>query len=212
MFTRISPERVSWDLPLRCRCGYVQGIAHEVGSSTGFRIICYCKDCQAFARFLRRRDMLDTAGGTDTFQMPAGRVKFTEGGDAVRCLCFSSKTYRWYTDCCGMPVGNTVGPRFSVVGLIHCFMDYEAAGCSLDGLLGPPLYRIHEHSASGPLPASGPGPPSIWHLARRTSRLFGWRVRGLERPNPFFDEHTQAPRSVPRLMTPNERAELYNPT
>jgi hypothetical protein len=38
-------------LPLRCRCGRVRGIASDVSPSSGFRFVCYCKDCQAFARF-----------------------------------------------------------------------------------------------------------------------------------------------------------------
>jgi hypothetical protein len=74
------------DLPLRCRCGHVRGVANEVAPYTGFRFVCYCQDCQAFARFLERPDVLDTAGGTDIFQMPTGRVKLTAGTDAVRCL------------------------------------------------------------------------------------------------------------------------------
>jgi len=79
----------------------VRGVASEVSPSSGFRFVCYCQDCQAFARFLERRDLLDAAGGTDIFQMPPGRVKFTTGTDAVRCLRLSSKVSRWYTDCAG---------------------------------------------------------------------------------------------------------------
>src|SRR5215469_16250853 len=108
------------ELPLRCRCGRVRGFATKVARHGGFRFVCYCHDCQAFARFLERPDMLDIAGGTDIFHMPTGRVKLTAGTDAVRCLTFSSKVLRWYTHCCRTPIGNTAGPRFPVVGLIHC--------------------------------------------------------------------------------------------
>jgi hypothetical protein len=100
------------DIPLRCRCGHVRGVANDVAPDTGFRFVCYCGDCQAFARFLGRPDVLDTAGGTDIFQMPTGRVKLTAGTDAVRCLHLSGKVFRWYTDCCQTPIGNTAGPRF----------------------------------------------------------------------------------------------------
>src|SRR5262245_45837150 len=64
--------RVPVDLPLRCRCGHVHGVASEVAPFNGFRLVCYCKDCQAFARFLDRPEVLDAAGGTDIFQMPTG--------------------------------------------------------------------------------------------------------------------------------------------
>ena len=196
----------SKDLPLRCRCGYTRGIAHEVAPYSGFRFVCYCQDCQAFARFLERPDVLDTAGGTDIFHMPTGRVKFTAGTDALRCLRFSGKVFRWYTDCCRTPVANTAGPRFPVVGLIHSFMDHEADGRSRDEALGVPLCRIFERSAVGPLPPNAPAPPSLGLFARRATTLLGWWLRGLGRPNPFFDDHTNAPRSAPRVLTASERA------
>jgi hypothetical protein len=31
---------------------------------------------------------------------------------------------------------------------------------------------------------------------------------GLAQPTPFFDDRTKAPRSVPRVLTPGERAAL----
>jgi Family of unknown function (DUF6151) len=200
---------VPQDLPLRCRCGHVRGVAGEVAPAAGFRFVCYCKDCQAFARFLERPDVLDAAGGTDIFQMPPGRVKLTAGTDAVCCLRFSSKVFRWYTNCCRTPIGNTAaGPRFPVVGLIHSFIDHETDGHSRDEVLGPPLCRIYERSAIGPLPPNAPAPPSLRVFAHRASKILGWWVRGLGRPSPFFDNRTNAPRSVPRVLTRSERATL----
>jgi hypothetical protein len=69
-----------------------------VSPSAGFRFVCYCTDCQAFARFLGRPDVLDAAGGTDIFQMPPAHLKLPAGTDALRCLCLSAKVLRWYTD------------------------------------------------------------------------------------------------------------------
>ena len=42
------------EVPLRCRCGALRGVASEVAPTTGLRLVCYCKDCQAFARYLDR--------------------------------------------------------------------------------------------------------------------------------------------------------------
>jgi hypothetical protein len=113
------------DLPLRCRCGRMRGVASDVSPSTGFRLVCYCKDCQAFARFLKGADVLDPAGGMDIFQMPPGRMKLTAGTEAMRCLRLSSKVLRWYTDCCRTPIANTAaGPGFPVIGVVHSFMDH----------------------------------------------------------------------------------------
>jgi len=192
------------DLSLRCRCGHVCGVAKQVTPSAGFRFICYCQDCQAFARFLERPDVLDTAGGTDIFHMPAGRVNLIAGTDALRCLHFSSRVFRWYTDCCRTPIANTAGPRFPVVGLIHSFMSHDADGPTRDEVLGAPLCRIFERSATGPLPPSAPPPRSLGLVALRVPTLLGWWLRGVGRPNPFFDEHTNAPLSAPRILTPVE--------
>jgi Family of unknown function (DUF6151) len=205
----IEVARVPFDIPLRCQCGHVRGVARDVAPSAGFRFVCYCEDCQAFARFLQRPDVLDTAGGTDIFQMAAGRVTLTAGVDALRCLRFSSKVLRWYADCCRTPIANTAAtPRFPVVALIHSFMKHEADGRSRDAVLGPLLCRIYERSALGPLPPNAPAPPSLGLFALRASRLLGWWLRGLARPNPFFDARTNAPLSPPRVLTPGERAAL----
>jgi hypothetical protein len=186
----------------------MRGVASGVAPNSGFRFVCYCGDCQAFTRFLARPDVLDVAGGTDIFHMPAGRVKLTAGKDALRCLHFSSRVFRWYTECCRTPVANTASPGFPVVGIIHSVMDHDADGCSRDEALGAPLCRVFEESAIGPLPPNAPSPRSFGLIARRGPALIGWWLRGLGRPNPFFDNDTGAPLSAPRVFTADERAAL----
>jgi hypothetical protein len=177
--------------------------------SSGFRFVCYCKDCQAFARFLGRADVLDGAGGTDIFQMPPRRVTITAGTDALQCLALSSKVIRWYAECCRTPIANTAAAaRFPMVAVIHSFMDHEAGGRSRAEVLGPPLCRIFECSATGPLPPDAAPPPSLRVFARRASMLLRWWVRGLARPTPFFDDRTNAPRATPRVLTQGERVAL----
>ncbi len=195
------------DLWLRCRCGHTRGVAGNVSPSTGLRFICYCKDCQAFARFLDRADVLDSAGGTDIFHMPPARVTLTAGTDSLRCLSLSAKVLRWYTECCRTPIANTpAAPGFPVIGLIHSFMDLGADRSSWDAALGPPLCSIHMRSAAGPLPPNAPGPPFVGVFARRTSKLLCWWMRGFGRPTPFFDDRAGAPHAMPRVLTESERA------
>jgi hypothetical protein len=190
----------------------VRGVASEVSPTAGFRVFCYCKDCQAFARFLDRADVLDAAGGTDIFQQPPGRVKLAAGADALRCVCLGNRgVFRWYADCCRTPIANTAGAGFPLIGVVHSFMDHAfmddafteslAGGRSRDEVLGPPLCRIHERSATGPLPLAAPPPLSFGVSARRAAKALGWWLRGLCRPSPFFDNRTNAPRSVPRVLT-----------
>ncbi len=199
------------DVPLRCRCGRMRGVASHVSPSTGFRFVCYCKDCQAFALFLERRDVLDPAGGTDIFQMPPGRVRLTAGTDAMRCLQLSNTVLRWYTDCCQTPIANTAAsPRFPVIGVIHSFFDHEADNRSRDKVLGPPLCRIYGRSATKSLPSNAPSPPSFGVFARRGSMILGWWLRGFGQPTPFFDDRTKAPRPVPRVLTRSERAAVVD--
>ena len=137
------------------------------------------------------------------------RTRETRRG-AMRCLRLSDKgVLRWYTDCCRTPIGNTAAtPRFPVIALVHSFMANGAAGRSRDAVLGPPICRIYERSAVASLPPNAPAPPSLGVLARRASRIFGWWATGLGRPSPLFDDRTNAPRTVPRVLTPSERAAL----
>jgi hypothetical protein len=100
-------------------------------------------------------------------------------------------------------------PRFPVIAVVHSFMVHAGNGAFLDEVLGPPLCRIYERSAVGPLPAKAPAPPSLGVFASRASKIFGWWVLGLGRPSPLFDEHTNAPRAAPRVLMRNERADLY---
>jgi hypothetical protein len=185
----------------------VRGVASDVSPTTGFRFVCYCRDCQAFAHFLGRADVLDPAGGTDIFQMPPGRVQLTSGLDALRCLRLSEKgVLRWYSECCRTPIGNTADrPNFPVIGMVHSFMDHDADGRSRDAVLGPPLCRIYERSATGPLRPNGPPPPSLRVFLRRASMILRWWLGGLGQPTPFFDDRTKSPRAQPRVLTPSER-------
>jgi hypothetical protein len=190
------------DVPLRCRCGHVVGVARELSPSAGFRFICYCDDCRGFVRFLDRIDVLDAAGGTDIFHLAPARVQLTAGLESLRCVQFSAKVLRWYADCCRTPIANTaVRPSFPVVALIHAIMDHAATGRSRDAVLGRPVCGIFARSATGPLPPDAPPPPSLGMFMRRGAKLIRWRLGGLHRPNPFF-ERDGAPRARPESMRP----------
>jgi hypothetical protein len=101
-----------------------------------------------------------------------------------------------------------VGPRIPVFGVINSIMGDAVDGRSRDEVLGPPLCRVFERSAVGPLPPSAPPPPSVRLVVPRAVMMLGWWMRGLARPSPFFDERTRAPRVAPRVLTQDERAAL----
>lgn len=85
------------EISLKCSCSTVQGVASQVTPKSGVRILCYCDDCQAFARFLDQEKLvLDEYEGTDIYQMPIANVRITQGKGQIRCMRLSHKgMFRW---------------------------------------------------------------------------------------------------------------------
>ena len=196
------------DIPLRCACGTLRGVALGVSSGAGCRVVCYCDDCQAFARFLARPGITDAWGGTDIFQMAPSRVQITAGGELLSCMRLSPKgMHRWYCGACKTPVGNTVSSRIPFVGLIHTFMDHESDGRARDEVLGNPLGYVKTKFAIGAPPAN-PAHASLFRVMARSVRLLAkWWLTGAGAPSPFFDKRGQ-PRAAPRILRPEERDAL----
>jgi hypothetical protein len=196
------------DIPLRCACGKLRGVALAVSPDAGCRVVCYCNDCQAFARFLKRPGIMNQWGGTDLFQMAPSRVRITEGAEVLRCMRLSEKgMYRWYCGECSTPVGNTVSGRVPFVGLIHSFMDHGADGRARDAVLGKILGHVQTKFALGSPPDSTGTPALLRVIARSVWLLTKWWLTRAGSPSPFFDE-AHAPRSAPRVLSPEERRAL----
>lgn len=99
------------DMPFRCDCGSLKGRL-ETRRSAG-RARCYCRDCQAYARYLgREQALLDGNGGTEIIACVPGGVQFTVGVDRLACVSLGERgLLRWHAQCCRTPIGNT--PRGS---------------------------------------------------------------------------------------------------
>lgn len=98
-------QKTEWS----CVCG---GMRANIDTGDGSRLICYCDDCQAFARIVGREDWLDDAGGSELFQTTPDRVEITQGADRLACLRLTSKgPLRWSASCCGTPFANTQTTR-----------------------------------------------------------------------------------------------------
>jgi hypothetical protein len=189
-------------IQLRCRCGKLQGEvdAHRVAA----RGVCYCKDCQAFARYLQAEDaVLDTAGGTEAAAALPAAVRFTAGLENLACMSLSPKgIYRWYASCCNTPVGNTPrDPKISYVALVRTCLDAPAA--ELDRALGHSRFAVNTGSARAPVTAR-PLRTAL-AVARIGAALLKARLGGGYRDNPFFDA-SGAPIRTPRVLTREERA------
>ena len=177
------------DVPLKCRCGEVRGIAKNISPDTGNHIVCYCTDCQAFASYLGgEKDILDEFGGTDIFQtMTPSQVVITEGKEQLRCMRLKEKgLYRWYTECCKTPVGNMMSPAMPLIGLVHSFMD--DAGVR-DKNLGPVIfYAFGKFAIKLPPDDKNDKGFPLGVMMRTIFRMLMARVRGQHKPNPFFDD------------------------
>lgn len=203
------------DVPVRCACGTLKGTVHDLSPKAGNHVICYCDDCQAFARALGRADIvLDDHGGTDIFQTSPARVTFDRGTDRLACLRLTPKgLLRWYAACCDTPVGNTL-PTASLpfVGLVCACLGDPADGATRAAVLGPVKAHVHRRFAFADAGAIAPTSIGFLGAALRFARLaLGGRMRGEHKRTPFFDTETGRPVGEPRVLTESEREAALQP-
>lgn len=196
-------------LPLRCSCGAVQAVARDIAPDTSSHIVCYCVDCQAYARFLGRDGLLDPHAGTTVFLAAPADMTFTQGTEQLACVRLSEKgMFRWYTKCCRTPVGNTTGSSLlPMITVPDAFFDKTSGGASPEQRLGKPIGIKGASAPGGSAPGAHPGLPAgpiagmLWRIARA-------KFAGKDKPSPFFDPETQRPRAQAQVLTPAERAAL----
>ncbi|HZY18556.1 MAG TPA: DUF6151 family protein [Ramlibacter sp.] len=190
---------------LRCRCGTLQG--HVATPGMAGRALCYCKDCQAFARFLGRQgDVLDPHGGTEIIPLLPEHVRITAGADQLACMSLGPRgLLRWYAACCRTPIGNTTRDiRMAYVGVIRACLPGDEAGLARS--FGPLRIRLNTASALGQVPptrlATGVA------LVRIMRAVLAARLRGRYRDTPFFDPATGTPVRAPQVLGLAERQAL----
>jgi len=194
--------------PLQCRCGTIKGHVALFGAPS--RAVCYCKDCQAFARFLEQaKTVLDAAGGTGIIPTLPGRVHFSQGLDALACMSLSDHgLLRWYAACCNTPIGNT--PRdykTPYVGLIESCLQSDVP--SLQQSFGPVRIVLNVKSAKVPV-KSAPW-STLAAMVRVMTTVIAARLRG-DYGSPFFEQGTGVPVVRARELTKAERELVANAT
>lgn len=192
------------DLPIRCECGSLRGVASGLSDRTVSRIICHCSDCQAFAHWLEQADrMLDAHGGTDICQVSPRTVRFESGADHLACLRLTAKgPYRWFANCCQSAVANTV-PGLPIVGLIKPTVAPDQAGLST---IRGRIFGCDAVGDAGTLQASRKIPFPL--LARVLRKLALRRLRGDHRHSPFHDHASGRAAAKPLVLSKEERATL----
>ena len=196
---------VTAPVDIGCECGSIRG---RLDLPRGARIArCYCRDCQAFAHYLKRAPViLDEQGGTLIVQSEPRRLTFSQGREKLACIRLTGKgMFRWYAACCSTAIGNTMpGMGFAFVGVIHDCIQMTVE--QLTAQFGPVSFYANTHSAIGtPKPRQRGLLPAIlgvsWQLLRG-------RLDGGYRITPFFDPATGEPVARPHVLTAAELASV----
>ena len=196
---------VGMNHPLRCRCGTLQGYVESSSSAT--RAVCYCRDCQAYARFLDTPGALDENGGTEVVASLPKHVHFTSGLEALSCLSLSKQgLLRWYASCCDTPIGNTPrNPKVPYVGLIHSCLEGDSS--FIESAFGRRRIAVNTKSARSDV-RSTPVATIVSVLGLMVSAL-GDRLSGAYKRNPFFAIETGTPIRSVRVLSSSERERAY---
>lgn len=176
--------------------------------STGAaRAICYCKDCQAYARFLRTPGIVDQDGGTEVVASLPKHVHFTAGLEVLACMSLSERgLLRWYANCCNTPIGNTLrSPKLPYVGVVHSCL--ESSSLSMDSSFGRLRIAVNTKSARNKV-RSTPIASTVGLLIPMMS-LLGARLTGAYKSNPFFMPNSRTPIRQPRVLSNAEREQVH---
>lgn len=193
-------------IPLRCRCGTVRGITRPLSAREITRAVCYCDDCQTYARFLGRSDLLDAGGGTEIFHMAPGHLQLTDGLDQVRCARLSDRgPYRWYAGCRRSAIANTPPVRMPAAGVVHSFIDLDEAG--RQRTFGPPRGLMARFATGPTVPGAHPKMP-ISLMLKALALMLRWQLSGRSKPSPFYDRAGE-PIAVPEVLDQRERQRLH---
>jgi len=138
---------------IECSCGKVQGEIAVVKNDF-FHVHCLCCDCQNFASHLNNQDkILDKHGGTELFQTFPEYLTITKGNENIGCVQHNSKgIYRWHTNCCNMPIANTMtNAKMPFIGVSVKLMKFENEQEKYNSL-GPITMKAFGKYAIGEMP------------------------------------------------------------
>jgi len=189
-----------------CDCGSIRGEIVEAAQAS--LCICYCQDCQAFARHLEQHDtVLDTSGGTKIVQTHPANLRFTDGVENLACLRLTENgLLRWYALCCEAPLCNTpASMKIPFVGLIHTCIKESSA--HQENVFGQVRAIVNTNGANVDPKPKSKGLP--WYLFRVVGMMLKARLNGSFKRGPFFDSSTRKPRIAPTVLTDSERDIAY---
>lgn len=177
---------------LKCGCGQVTGELSIVPHSY-FHVQCLCCDCQNLARYLDQEDkILDQYGATELFQTYPSHMQITKGEENISCLQLQEKgLYRWYTQCCNTPIGNTMtSPKVPFIGIPVNFMRFSDEA-EKNAVLGPITLKAFGKYALGgesKMPAGAHAKFPLSFMPKILGFMFKGFIGKKQIPSAFFKE------------------------
>jgi hypothetical protein len=196
------------EMELGCDCGKFKGTV-DTKYLKGFRAVCLCDDCQAFAHFLKRPDTLDANGGTDIVPVMPSHYKIILGKENLKSVRLVEKgMYRWYADCCKSPIGNAMSsPAMPYIGVPYRIFEKRYSKDQIDRQFGPVTERMQAQFAKGPLPPLARKTVSMGFMLRVLKFILRAKLTGGGSPSPFFLSDG-SPAVKPQVLTKEERDAL----
>lgn len=189
-------------MEISCNCGEFKARLTSFPKNTPGRLVCYCRDCQAFVHQLNRQDVLDEFGGTEVIPVYPSEIEIMTGKEHLTCYRITlDGPYRWVAGCCNSPILNTKG-GFPWAGIFHTAYTRKDAGYLKK--LGQIRARIFGRDA---LPGST---MEISEKVRFKDMLvvmpfiIRGKIMGKHKKSPFFEADNQTPISDPiKIEAPN---------
>jgi hypothetical protein len=196
-------------IEMSCACGKLRGHGLNITPKTGRHLVCMCKDCQAFARYLGRDgDILDQNGGTEIFQITPSQIRLETGLEHLAVTRLGPKgAMRWYASCCNTPIANTTPSAGFPFAGVFCKFINPREDAVRDAALGPINDRFYARDGYGNLPEDAQNTISIAGILKTILWIGRNKLAGRASPSPFFQDD-KSPVCEPTILTKEERAKF----
>jgi hypothetical protein len=191
-------------MEIQCECGTFRARLENFPQETPGWLACYCDDCQVFAQYLNRADLLDAAGGTEVVPVYPANIAIVAGRETLKCVRLSANgLHRWYVGCCNMPIANA-NPGFPWVGIIHRAFTAKDPGY-LQRTFGGVRSRIMGRFARGTPPDGTADKYGFKGFMTALPFVLKGFMAGKTKPSPFFAEDGRTPIVPPTVLSLQER-------
>lgn len=194
-----------------CQCRTLAGTVELPNLQSLTRLVCYCEDCQAYARHLSpEKPVLGLHGGSDMLQLSPAHFHIHRGIEKLGNLRLTeSGIYRWHATCCNSSLCNTPqNPAMPYIGLMTNIL--AGSHKTLDNRIGPVRFGVcagSQHPIRATWPVSrGFG---LRGMSRTLLNIGRWRMAGDHNRSQLIDAQTGAPLVEPYTLSDTERSSLY---